>query len=294
MKSGGDGTIPQTCQKVVRVVRNFAHNLLRQGLDRFQLVVDAATLRVQNGKFIDVHRLSQGVTSVELIEESREPLPGLDAMYFLRRRGILMEDLGTWEALLYASNITSTRSSQQVHFCFTQPVDQSLLSRLTEARRWLQDALAFRWFSSVSMVPDSHLVSELVQKLVDVCRCLQTTSPSIRCQTDLCHTIGERVLRELNLSVAWKSRVLRSIHRADSFLRHKAPNTPNQPSESICVPFDKELRYMHIEAARSHVEAKARWLHQDPALNNIFSKTRHPDGSPHENMPKQSPPSCDI
>lgn len=297
-------SLRRTCRELVlQVVLRKAMKSGGDGLDRFQLVVDAATLRVINSflRMGDLH--AEGVTSVELIEESREPLPGLDAMYFLKPLPELVE------SVLADFKTAAALQHRQVHFCFTKPVEQSLLSRLTEAphlaprvRSFVEVPLNFvlvqdRGFhfdipeaiTGLFPVPDSQLVSDVVQKLVDVCRCLQTMSPNIRCQSDLCHTIGERVLRELNL--------------------HKAPTTPSQPCQLLilersldmaaalvheysyeaCVfdlldgnmfdadrnvvtlktsgdnkdkemlledPLWEELKYMHIEAARSHVETK--------------------------------------
>lgn len=313
-------SLRRTCRELVlQVVLRKAMKSTGDGLDRFQLVVDAATLRVINSflRMGDLH--AEGVTSVELIEESREPLPGLDAMYFMRPLPELVE------SILADFRTATALQHRQVHFCFTKPVEQSLLSRLTEAphlaprvRSFVEVPLNFvlvqdRGFhfdipeaiTGLFPVPDSQLVSDVVQKLVDVCRCLQTTSPSIRCQSDLCHTIGERVLRELNM--------------------HKAPNTPSQPCQLLilersldmaaalvheysyeaCVfdlldgnmfdadrnvvtlktssgeskdknkemlledPLWEELKYMHIEAARSHVEAKV----DDVKRHNVQNST---------------------
>lgn len=185
-------SLRRTCRELVlQVVLRKAMKSTGDGLDRFQLVVDAATLRVINSflRMGDLH--AEGVTSVELIEESREPLPGLDAMYFMRPLPELVE------SILADFRTATALQHRQVHFCFTKPVEQSLLSRLTEAphlaprvRSFVEVPLNFvlvqdRGFhfdipeaiTGLFPVPDSQLVSDVVQKLVDVCRCLQVLVP---------------------------------------------------------------------------------------------------------------------
>eukprot|EP00913_Durusdinium_trenchii_P026019 g24412.t1 len=203
----GEMSLRRTCRELVlQVVLRRAMKAGGDGLDRFQLVVDEATLRVINSflKMGDLH--GEGVTSVELIEESRQPLPGLDAMYFLRPFPENVERiLGEFKS--------AAPQHRQVHLCFTKPVEQSLLSKFTEAPHLASRVRSFvedRGFhfdvpeaiTALFPVPDPQLVSSIVQQLADVCRCLQTTTPSIRCQSDLCHTIGQRVLRELSMHQA--------------------------------------------------------------------------------------------
>ncbi|CAJ1462274.1 unnamed protein product [Effrenium voratum] len=287
-------SLRRTCRELVlEVVLPRVQKSVGDGLDRFQMVVDAATLRVINSflRMGDLH--TEGVTSVELLEEDREPLPGLDALYFLRPLPATLD--------LILADFKSAAAPQH------RQVEQSLLSRLTEAthlagrvRSFVEVPLSFllvqdRGFhfdmpeaiTGLFPVPDPQMLSDIVQKLTDVCRCLQTTSPIIRCQSDLCHTVADRVLRELNM--------------------HKQPSLPSQPCQLIildrsldmaaalvheysyeaCVfdlldgnmldadrnivtmetsgetrevllsdPLWEELRYMHLEAAREHVEAK--------------------------------------
>ncbi|CAK9034204.1 unnamed protein product [Durusdinium trenchii] len=202
---------------------------------------------------------------------------------------------------------------RQVHLCFTKPVEQSLLSKFTEAphlasrvRSFVEVPLSFslvqdRGFhfdvpeaiTALFPVPDPQLVSSIVQQLADVCRCLQTTTPSIRCQSDLCHTIGQRVLRELSMHQAsalpsqpCQLLILeRSVDMAAALVHeysyeacvfdlldgnmldgdrnvvtlktsHAGENKDKNKEMLLEDPLWEELRYMHIEAARSHVEAK--------------------------------------
>ncbi|CAK9049579.1 SNARE-interacting protein KEULE [Durusdinium trenchii] len=300
-------SLRRTCRELVlQVVLRRAMKAGGDGLDRFQLVVDEATLRVINSflKMGDLH--GEGVTSVELIEESRQPLPGLDAMYFLRPFPENVERiLGEFKS--------AAPQHRQVHLCFTKPVEQSLLSKFTEAphlasrvRSFVEVPLSFslvqdRGFhfdvpeaiTALFPVPDPQLVSSIVQQLADVCRCLQTTTPSIRCQSDLCHTIGQRVLRELSMHQAsalpsqpCQLLILeRSVDMAAALVHeysyeacvfdlldgnmldgdrnvvtlktsHAGENKDKNKEMLLEDPLWEELRYMHIEAARSHVEAK--------------------------------------
>jgi len=160
----------------------------------------------------DLH--AEGVTSMELLSQPREPLPGLDALYFLK------PEPSNLDLVLADFKSAAAAQHRQVHFCFTQPLPAELLARLSEAQHL---ALRVRSFVEVPLsfvlvqdrgfhfdmpealpglfpVPDPKLTAGVVQRLVDVCRCLQATTPSVRhAQSDLCQSVAEQVLSELAL-----------------------------------------------------------------------------------------------
>eukprot|EP00440_Ansanella_granifera_P044327 gb/GFBE01048043.1/.p1 GENE.gb/GFBE01048043.1/~~gb/GFBE01048043.1/.p1 ORF type:complete len:634 (+),score=148.96 gb/GFBE01048043.1/:1-1902(+) len=208
-------SLRRTCRELVlEVVLRRALGAVGDGIDRLQIVIDEAGLRVLNSflRMGDLH--AEGVTSMELIEQPREPLPGLDALYFLR------PDAATIDLVLADFKSAATPQHRQVHFCFTQPLPAQLMSKLAEAphlaprvKSFVEVPLNFvvvqdRGFHfdlpeavpGLFPVPDHQLVAGLVRKLVDVCRCLQATAPVVRhAQSDLCRDVAEQVLSELAL-----------------------------------------------------------------------------------------------
>lgn len=295
-------SLRRTCRELVlEVVLRRALKAGGDGLDRLQMVVDAASLRVLNSflRMGDLH--SEGVTSVELLEESREPLPGLDALYFLRPQGTSIERV--------LADFKTAPQHRQVHLCFSQPLESTLLSKLVEApvlaprvKSFVEVPLSFVvvqdrgfHFDSPEAImglfpePDVQLLSDTVQKLVDVCRCLQATSPVIRFQSELCQDVAERVQRELSMhkSLTTQSHskpcqlliLDRSIDMAAALVHEYSYEacvfdlldgnmldadrnivTLNSGGHSkevlLADPLWEELKYMHLEAARELVEVK--------------------------------------
>eukprot|EP00439_Symbiodinium_sp_Y106_P069127 s2456_g11.t2 len=295
-------SLRRTCRELVlEVVLRRALKAGGDGLDRLQMVVDAASLRVLNSflRMGDLH--SEGVTSVELLEESREPLPGLDALYFLRSQSASIERV--------LVDFKTAPQHRQVHLCFSQPLESTLLSKLVEApvlaprvKSFVEVPLSFVvvqdrgfHFDSPEAImglfpePDLQMLSDTVQKLVDVCRCLQATSPVIRFQSELCQDVAEKVQRELGMhkSLTTQSHgkpcqlliLDRSIDMAAALVHEYSYEacvfdlldgnmldadrnivTLNSGGHSkevlLADPLWEELKYMHLEAARELVEVK--------------------------------------
>jgi len=208
-------SLRQTCRELVLevVLRRALAADTDSGLGRLQIVVDEEGLRVLNSflKMGDLH--AECVTSMELLKQPREPLPGLDALYFLR------PDAENVELVLADFKSAAAPQHRQVHFCFTQPLAAELMTKLAEAqllaqrvRSFVEVPLSFvlvqdRGFHfdmpealpGLFPVPDHQLVRGIVRKLVDVCRCLQATPTLRHASSDLCRDVAEQVLAELAL-----------------------------------------------------------------------------------------------
>jgi len=206
-------SLRRTCRELVlEVVLKKALAAVGDGLDRLQIVVDDAGLRVLNSflRMGDLH--AEGVTSMELLEKSREPLPGLDALYFLS------SDSSNIDRVLEDFKSAASPQHRQVHFCFTQPLSTEMFGKLAEAahlaprvKSFVEVPLSFvvvqdRGFHfdmpqalpGLFPVPDHQLVTRIVRRLVDVCRCLQATAPIVRHgQSELCRDVAEQVASEL-------------------------------------------------------------------------------------------------
>jgi len=87
-------------------------------MGRLQLIVDGSTLRILSSflKMGDLH--AEGVTSMELLERQREPLPELDALY------LLMPGPQNVELVLKDFAALGTPQHRQVHlgFCDALPM----------------------------------------------------------------------------------------------------------------------------------------------------------------------------
>eukprot|EP00928_Gymnodinium_smaydae_P093994 TRINITY_DN7840_c0_g1_i3.p1 TRINITY_DN7840_c0_g1~~TRINITY_DN7840_c0_g1_i3.p1 ORF type:complete len:655 (-),score=133.65 TRINITY_DN7840_c0_g1_i3:322-2286(-) len=179
---------------------------------RMQIVVDESSMRVLNSflRMGDLH--AEGVTSLELLQRTREALPDLDALYILR------PDSANIDLLLGDFSAGAQPQHRQVHLAFSQPVPEDLLGRLAEnaqlaprVKSLVEIPLSFlsvqdRGFhldapnALTALFPsyDHLLVSQLARQLADVCRCLRAYAPTIRhAQSDLCRSVAERFQEEL-------------------------------------------------------------------------------------------------
>mmetsp|Transcript_112254 Transcript_112254/g.358278 ORF Transcript_112254/g.358278 Transcript_112254/m.358278 type:complete len:648 (+) Transcript_112254:130-2073(+) len=211
-------SLRKTCRELVLEV------VLRRALDaeggdapgRLQLIVDQATLRVLNS-FLRMGDLlnADGVTSLELVERQREPLPGLDALYLIRPEG------GNIDLVLGDFKTPTAPQHRHVHLAFAGPLEGELLARLAEGpqlaprvKTLVEVPLGFltvqdRGFHldlpqalpGLFPVPDPLLQEAIGKRLADVCRCLQA-DPIIRyARSDLCQTLAEQVRQELSAAV---------------------------------------------------------------------------------------------
>lgn len=181
---------------------------------RLQLIVDEHMLHVLNSflKMGDLH--AEGVTSMDLIERQREPLPDLDALYLLRP---LAENV---DRVLADYRGDAGAQHRQVHLAFTHPVPAPSMARLAEGkhlaprvRSLVEVPLSFTLiqdrgfhFDMLSALPglfpvaEPGLVADISHRLADVCLCLQVTSPCIRhAPTPACQAIAEQLQTELSV-----------------------------------------------------------------------------------------------
>jgi len=95
-------------------------------MGRLQLIVDGSTLRILSSflKMGDLH--AEGVTSMELLERQREPLPELDALY------LLMPGPQNVELVLKDFAALGTPQHRQVHLGFCDALPMDLMARLAE------------------------------------------------------------------------------------------------------------------------------------------------------------------
>lgn len=179
---------------------------------RVQLIVDGGTLRVLNSflKMGELH--AEGVTSMELIERAREPLPALDALYFVTPDGAAVD------AILADFKDEANPQHRNVHLVFTRPVPDGLMARLAEAKTLAPRVKSFMevplsslliqdrgfHFDMLDSLPgffpvaEGGLIDEVAHRLADACRCLQATSPIIRyAQGGACRAIAEQVQAQL-------------------------------------------------------------------------------------------------
>lgn len=180
---------------------------------RLQMVVDEATLRTI-GSFLrmgDLH--AADVTSVELLERQREPLPELDALYLMRptRENVarLLEDFRTQgqpqhdriflalTGALAQEQLDSLASSQGVAPRLRSLVEVPLGFVTVQDRGFHLDMpqTLLRLFPQ----PEGQgIVTDIVRRLADVCRCLQPTMPSIRhANSPLCAQVARQLCQEL-------------------------------------------------------------------------------------------------
>lgn len=180
---------------------------------RVQLIVDEATLTVLNS-FLRMGDLlnADGITSMELVERGREPLPELDALYLVR------PEASNIELILGDFKSANKPQHRAVHLAFTSPLVVELLSRLAEGphlaprvRSLVEVPLSFvmiqdRGFHfdlpaalpGLFPSPDPLLLEVVAHRLADICRCLQATTPCIRRgQSEVCKAVAERVQQEL-------------------------------------------------------------------------------------------------
>lgn len=206
-------SLKRVCRDLVlEVVLRRALSVDGDELARLQVIVDEEALRVLNA-FLRMGELhSEGVISMELIDAPREPLPALDALYFLR------PETSNVDRILADFKSAVAPQHRQVHFCFTQPLSAELLAKLAEApnlssrvKSLVEVPLSFvvshhRGFHfdmpeallDLFPVPNHQQVSQVVRKLVDVCRCLQSITPTVRYgPSELCREVAEQVLSEL-------------------------------------------------------------------------------------------------
>jgi syntaxin-binding protein 1 len=156
-----------------------------------------------------------GIVSIDLIHRHREALPDLDAFYLLR------PDSENIDRLLEDFKLAAKPQHNQVHLAFTQPLTTDQLDRLASGpnlpsrlRSLVEVPLSFVTiqdrgfhfdmknclpflFPKLPGVGDA-LVSDIGTRLVDVCRCLQTTVPAIRHgQSQVCKLVADQLQQEL-------------------------------------------------------------------------------------------------
>lgn len=208
-------SLRKTCRDIV--VEGILKRAIQDAAEggRLQLIVDESSVKVLNSmlKMGDLH--AEGVTSVELIDKRREPVPELDAMYLLR------PDYLNIEALLKDFSVADVPQHRQVHLCFTSSVPSELMDKLAEAQflapriRSLTEAplgavmvqdrgFHFDMPEAVTALfpnPDQIMVLNIVKRLADVCRILQATSVCIRRgQSELCRIVARMLQEELSRS----------------------------------------------------------------------------------------------
>lgn len=182
---------------------------------RIQLVVDELTLRVLTSflRMADLH--TQGVTSVELLERAREPLPDIDALYILRpeeaKVNCILDDFKT----------QANPQHCQVHLAFTDLVPQGHMERLAAGphlapriRTLVEAPLTFITiedrgfhFNMPEALPrlfpkhehEAELLRDITLRLADVCTCLQSTAPKLRhAASPLCKGVAQKLQEELS------------------------------------------------------------------------------------------------
>jgi len=182
---------------------------------RIQLVVDELTLRALTSflRMADLH--SQGVTSVELLEREREPLPDIDALYILRpeeaKVARILDDFKT----------QANPQHCQVHLAFTDLLPQGQMERLAggaylapRIRTLVEAPLTFMTiedrgfhFDMPQALPrlfpkhehEAELVRDIALRLADVCTCLQATAPKLRhAASPLCECVADQLQKELS------------------------------------------------------------------------------------------------
>mmetsp|Transcript_7161 Transcript_7161/g.15558 ORF Transcript_7161/g.15558 Transcript_7161/m.15558 type:complete len:650 (-) Transcript_7161:98-2047(-) len=203
-------SLRRTCRDLVldAVLRRVAASDGDESTCRLQVIVDETTLKILNSflRMSDLHE--KGVTSVEIIENPREPLPELDALYMLR------PTLPNIEKVLEDFRAGGVPQHRQVHLAFSQAVLDELMLKLASnavltprVKSLVEVPLSFvtiqdRGFHfdmieavrGLFPVPDPMLVSDIVLRLADVCRCLQGAFPSIRhANNGLCKGVAEKL-----------------------------------------------------------------------------------------------------
>lgn len=298
-------TLRQTCRELVLevVIKRALKAEGPNGLGRLQMNVDESAIHVLNSflRMGDLH--AEGVTSMELLERPREPLPLLDALYMMRPEPANIDNL--------INDFKSAAAPQhrQVHLCFTEPLVAELMQRLVEAQQLAQRVQSFvevplsfvlvqdRGFHfnmpqaipGLFPVPDGQLVTNIVKRLVDVCRCLQATAPVVRYgQSELCKSVANQVLSELaqhrqagHQSSSCQLLILdRSMDIAAALVheytyeacvydlldgnmldadRHIITLPGDKPREVLLSendPLWEELKHLHLEAAKALIDHK--------------------------------------
>eukprot|EP00403_Amphidinium_massartii_P022659 CAMPEP_0178403624 /NCGR_PEP_ID=MMETSP0689_2-20121128/17465_1 /TAXON_ID=160604 /ORGANISM="Amphidinium massartii, Strain CS-259" /LENGTH=649 /DNA_ID=CAMNT_0020024585 /DNA_START=95 /DNA_END=2044 /DNA_ORIENTATION=+ len=177
-----------------------------------QVIADAFIIKVLGSlcKMGDLH--SAGVTSIELLERSRQPLPELDGLYLARPT---QENI---ERILADFKASSEPQHRQVTLAFVRPLQEKLMEALVECPALVQRVnhlvevpLSFvhiqdRGFHFGMLdelvqflaAPPGSLIKEIAGRLVDVCRCLQDFNPSVRLGgTEMCNQFGQFFLADL-------------------------------------------------------------------------------------------------
>jgi len=181
---------------------------------RLQLIVDESNLRVLSSflRMGDLH--AEGVTSMELIARQREPLPGLDALY------LITANFENIDLVLGDFKTEGAPQHRQVHLVFSESLKPDLMSKLAESKTlaprvksFLEVPLNFVLiqgrgfhFDMLDALPgmfpiiEPTLACKIAHKLVDVCRCLQVSSPCIRyAASNACKAVAEQVQAELSV-----------------------------------------------------------------------------------------------
>jgi len=181
---------------------------------RVQLIGDENTIKFLNSflRMGDLH--AQGVTSMELIQRSREPLPALDALYLLE------PTLANIEAVVRDYQVESLPQHRNVHLVFVQSLSGDLMSKLADSkvlaprvRSCFEVPLTFSLvqdrgfhFDMLDALPglfpvaEAGLLKQTSHKMADLCRCLQVTLPCIRYQQNAtCRSLAEQVQTELSV-----------------------------------------------------------------------------------------------
>lgn len=210
-------SLREMCQEMVIevVLRNAV--TAEDGTGRLQLIVDESCLKALGSflKMSDLH--AAGITSMELIERQREPLPGLDALY------LCAPTAANIDHVLADFQSEGAPQHRRVHLVFSKPVTAEGLAKLAEGRHLasrvrslLEIPLSFVLiqdrgfhFDMLECLPrffpvaEPELAGEVARRLAEVCRCMQVTSPCIRhSRSDACHSIAQRVRSELSVYAA--------------------------------------------------------------------------------------------
>lgn len=183
---------------------------------RIQLVVDELTLRVLTSflRMADLH--AEGVTSVELVERQREPLPDIDALYIVKPEEAKVANI------LDDFKIQGSPQHCQVHLAFTDFLPPEQMERLASGahlapriRTLVEAPLTFIaiedrgfHFDLPQALPrlfprhehETELVKDIAHRLADVCACLQSTQPNIRhAGSPLCKDLAQQLQQELSV-----------------------------------------------------------------------------------------------
>lgn len=214
-------SLRKMCRELVleALIRRAQASESADGLARLQLVVDEQTQRVLNS-FLKVTNLSdEGIVSIDLINNDREPLPDLDAMY------VLKPTAETLDRLMEDFKQKEKPQHNAIHVVLTSHLEQYDMDRIASApnmasrvKSLMEVPLSFIavqdrgfHFDMPQSIPKlfprpipgegDALLREIGHRLVHVCRCLQQTAPVIRhyAHSQVCQAVAEHVEQELSI-----------------------------------------------------------------------------------------------